>query len=285
MMTCGVDVGSVAAKAVVLANGKVVGRGIAPTGAAPALAAETAWAGALEAAGADRASVARVVATGYGRRATRLPGDVVTEISAAARGAFWLGAPWGRARILADLGGQDTKVIVLDAEGHVADFTMNDKCAAGIGRFLTLMAACLEMDLSEMGRLSLRSQAPVALNSTCAVFAESEVVSLIAQGRKKEDIAAGLHAAIASRIAAMVRQAAGPFGETRGRPEQRRMGRRGPIEGLFFAGGGAQNAGVQAALESALGRPVYVPPEPQYVAATGAALIAAATEDHRAKHP
>ncbi|MGO8704685.1 MAG: acyl-CoA dehydratase activase [Candidatus Brocadiia bacterium] len=259
MTTSGVDVGSVAAKAVVMAGGKVAGRGMAPTGADPALAAETAWAKALEAAGADRASVSRLVITGYGRRATRLAGDVVTEISAAARGAFWLGAPWGRARIVADLGGQDTKVIVLDAEGNVADFAMNDKCAAGTGRFLTLMAACLELDLAEMGRLSLRSRAPVPLNSTCAVFAESEVISLIAQGRKKEDIVAGLHAAIASRIATMVRQ----------------MGGREPAEGLFFAGGGAQNAGVRAALESALGQPVYVPPEPQFVVATGAALIAA----------
>jgi predicted CoA-substrate-specific enzyme activase len=272
MTVVGVDVGSVAAKAVVLADGKVAGRGMAPTGADPALAAETAWAKALEAAGADRASVSRLVTTGYGRRATQLSGDVVTEISAAARGAFWLGAPWGRVRIVADLGGQDTKVIVLDAEGNVADFAMNDKCAAGTGRFLTLMASCLELDLSEMGRLSLRSQSPVALNSTCAVFAESEVISLIAQGKKKEDIVAGLHAEIASRIVTMVRQMGG-----RELAPQRAAERSaaGPVEGLFFAGGGAQNAGVRSALESALGRPVYVPPEPQYVVAIGAALIAA----------
>jgi predicted CoA-substrate-specific enzyme activase len=259
MTTSGVDIGSVAAKAVVLAEGQVAGRGMAPTGADPAQAAETALAKAIEAAGAERASISRLVATGYGRRATRLSGEVVTEISAAARGAFWLGAPWDRIRIVADLGGQDTKVIVLDAAGNVADFAMNDRCAAGTGRFLTLMAGCLEMDLAEMGRLSLQSQSPVALNSTCAVFAESEVISLIAQGKKKEDIVAGLHAAIASRIATMVRQMAG----------------RDPIEGLFFMGGGARNAGVCAALESALGRPVYVPPEPQFVVATGAALIAA----------
>ena len=100
-------------------------------------------------------------------------------------------------------------MIVLDDAGNVADFAMNEKCAAGTGRFLSLMAACLEMDLDEMGALSGRSRAPVALNSTCAVFAESEVISLIAQGKKKEDIAAGLHAAIAARIAAMVRQMGG----------------------------------------------------------------------------
>jgi predicted CoA-substrate-specific enzyme activase len=269
-----VDVGSVAAKAVVLTDGKVAGRGIAPTGADPALAAETAWAGALQAAAVEPAAVARLVVTGYGRRATKLPGDVVTEISAAARGAFWLGAPWGRVRILVDLGGQDTKVIALDAEGHVADFAMNDKCAAGTGRFLSLLAACLGIELSQMGRLSLQSQAPVALNSTCAVFAESEVISLIAQGRKREDIVAGLHAAIASRIATMIRQIGGPFDGAQGRPLEVAQGTREPIGGLFFAGGGAQNEGVRAALESALGQPVYVPPEPQYVVATGAALIA-----------
>ncbi len=191
MTASGVDIGSVAAKAVVLADGGVAGRGMAPTGADPAQAAETALAKALEAAGAERASVSRLVATGYGRRATRLSGEVVTEISAAARGAFWLGAPWGHIRVVADLGGQDTKVIVLDAAGNVADFAMNDRCAAGTGRFLSLMAACLEMDLSEMARLSLQSQSPVALNSTCAVFAESEVISLIAQGKKKKTSSRG----------------------------------------------------------------------------------------------
>jgi len=265
MTTTGIDVGSVAAKAVVFGDGKVLGRAVTPTGAAPKQAAETAWAKALDAAGTDRASVSRVVVTGYGRRAAQLEGEIVTEISAAARGAWWLGAPWGPVRTVADLGGQDTKVIVLDEAGNVADFAMNDKCAAGTGRFLSLMAACLEVDLAELGALSGRSRAPVAINSTCAVFAESEVISLIAQGNKKEDIVAGLHAAIAARIAAMVRQMGG--------------------RELFFAGGGAQDIGVRAALESALGQPVYVPPEPQFVVAIGAALIAAGVTRRRIGRP
>jgi predicted CoA-substrate-specific enzyme activase len=133
---------------------------------------------------------------------------------------------------------------------------MNDKCAAGTGRFLSLMAATLDMDLAHMGEISSRSTEPVTLNSTCAVFAESEVVSLIAQGRKKEDIVAGLHAAIAQRIATMVRQLGG--------------------KDVFFSGGGARNSGVRRALESALGHRVHVPPEPQFIVATGAAVIAAA---------
>jgi len=251
----GVDVGSVATKAVILGDGNVLGSALVATGASPRQAAETALAKALSEARKDRSSIGRVVSTGYGRRATEMEGAIVTEITAAARGAHWIGAPWGAVRTVVDLGGQDTKVILLDPEGNVADFVMNDKCAAGTGRFLSLMSATLEMDIAEMGDLSSRSKEPVAINSTCAVFAESEVISLIAQGRRKEDIIAGLHAAIASRIATMVRQMGG--------------------HQVFFSGGGARNSGVRRALESALREGVHVPPEPQFIVATGAALIAA----------
>lgn len=254
MILAGVDVGSVATKVVTLKDKQVVGRHVLPTGANPQKAAETALAGALGQAGLAGATPSRIVSTGYGRRATQMSGDIVTEITAAGRGAHWLGAPWGAVKTVLDLGGQDTKVIVLNGDGSVADFAMNDKCAAGTGRFLTLMCGALEIDLAQMSALSLQALQPVAINSTCAVFAESEVVSLIAQGRSKEDIVAGLYSAIASRIANMVRQMGG--------------------KEIFFSGGGARSAGLHKAIESALGLPVYVPPEPQFVVATGAALIA-----------
>jgi len=255
MIVAGVDSGSVATKAVVLAEGKVSGSAVVPTGANPKQAADSALQEALRQARAERSAMVRVVSTGYGRRALQMENEVVTEITAAAAGAHWLGCPAGPVKLMVDLGGQDTKVILLKPDGGVADFVMNDKCAAGTGRFLSLMATALEIDLSAMGELAARASAPVTINSTCAVFAESEVISLIAQGRSKEDIVAGLHAAIASRITTMVRQMGG--GE------------------VFFAGGGAKNSGVRAALERALGRPVYVPPEPQFVVATGAAVLAA----------
>ena len=250
----GVDIGSVATKVVLFAGGKVLGRAVVPTGVSPQSAAEAA----LTAASAEAqlpAKPARVVTTGYGRRSTQLQGDIVTEITAAARGAHWLGAPTGPVHSVVDLGGQDTKVILVHADGSVADFAMNDKCAAGTGRFLSLMAHALEVELGDLGDLSLRATQPVTINATCAVFAESEVVSLIARGRRKEDIVAGIHAAIASRIANMVRQMGG--------------------KDVVFTGGGAKNKGLHKALESALGATIYVPPDPQFVVATGAALIAA----------
>lgn len=255
MLCAGVDIGSVATKVVLFGGGKVLGRGLQPTGADPARAAATAMEATLADAGLAAERPARVVCTGYGRRATQLGGDIVTEISAAARGAHFLGRPGGVVSAVLDVGGQDTKVIMVSPEGKVVDFAMNDKCAAGTGRFLSLMAAALEVDLAQMGELSLRATAPVTVNATCAVFAESEVVSLIGQGRAKEDIAAGLHAAIASRVAGMVRQ----MGQSE----------------IFFMGGAARNIGLRRALENALSATVYVPPEPQFVVATGAAVIAA----------
>jgi predicted CoA-substrate-specific enzyme activase len=154
-----------------------------------------------------------------------------------------------------DLGGQDSKVVILDGSGAVADFAMNDKCAAGTGRFIEVMAGVLGVGLEQMGALSLQCASPVTINATCTVFAETEVISLIAQGRPPADIAAGIHRSIATRLAAMVRQLGG--GD------------------IFFCGGGARNEGVRAALKDILGGPLHVPPDPQFVVALGAALIAA----------
>jgi len=254
MITAGIDIGSVATKALVLENGEVLGKAVVNSGINPRETANQVLRAALAQTGKTKSDLQHVVATGYGRRTIDFGNTVVTEISAAARGAFFLSCPWGKPKLVVDLGGQDTKVILLDDEGGVADFTMNDKCAAGTGRFLEVMAGVLEVKIDDMGEVSQQALTPAQINSTCTVFAESEVISLITRGTKKEDIVAGIHKAIAGRIITMIRQLGS--------------------NDIFFSGGGARNSGVYLSLEEALGRRVYVPPEPQFVVALGAALMA-----------
>jgi len=248
----GIDIGSVATKAVILRDGSVAGHSLVRTGAEPGAAAKKALRAAAEQARIERDDIDRIVATGYGRRIIDFADDTVTEITAGARGAYHVGCPWGAPRLIVDLGGQDTKVILLHEDGSVCDFVMNDKCAAGTGRFLEVMADVLDVPPEELGEFARGAEHPAPINSTCTVFAESEVISLIAKGARKEDIVAGLHAAIASRIAQMAK----PMGQ----------------HDVFFNGGGALNSGVRSALERALRRTVHVPPMPQHVVAIGAAL-------------
>jgi predicted CoA-substrate-specific enzyme activase len=151
------------------------------------------------------------------------------------------------------MGGQDTKVIAIGPAGDVTDFAMNDKCAAGTGRFLEVILARLHVPIEEVAAWAARAEAPVTVSSTCTVFAESEVISLLAEGRPAEGIVRGLHLALASRVAALAR----------GRPGA------GPV---LLSGGVALNAAMVAALAETLGRPVRVLPEPQLVGALGAAL-------------
>jgi len=255
MIVAGVDIGSVTTKAVILENEKMLSRAISPTGANPKIVAEEVFKKALDHANLSRQDIGYIVSTGYGRRAIEFGNKTVTEISCCARGAQWIGTSLGEARTIIDLGGQDMKVISLEEDGTIADFVMNDKCSAGTGRFLEVMADVLGMSLENLGELSLKSKTPIQINSTCTVFAESEVISLIAQGKNKKDIIAGIHSSIASRIVNMVRG----------------VGEKGVV---FFCGGGAKNRGMHKALEDRLGMKVYVPQEPQFVIALGAALIA-----------
>jgi len=248
----GIDIGSVATKAVVLRGGQVVGSALLPTGTTPRAAGSRALARALEEAGAQDAGEALVVATGYGRAEVDGAARAITEIQAAARGAGQL-VP--NADAVVDLGGQDTKAIRLGTGGIVADFAMNDKCAAGTGRFLEMMARVLGQGLDQMGRLSERSAGAARIESTCAVFAEAEVVSLIARGVSEPEIAAGLFAAIASRIAALVK-------------------RLGQTQRCVFIGGGARIPAMQKAIEAKLKTRLHVPDDPQLVVALGAALTA-----------
>lgn len=254
----GIDVGSVTTKVVIVAlqDRKILAQAISSTRADPKLAANSVLEEALKKASLSRDEIAFIVSTGYGRRAIDFSNKPITEITANAVGAQFLGSPWGKIRTIIDLGGQDSKAIKLDEHGAISDFVMNDKCAAGTGRFLEVIAQTLDVKLDDLGNYSLKSTNPIKINATCTVFAESEIISLVAQREKKEDILAGLNETIARRIGGMAKSI--------------------NPEGLvFFDGGGARNIGIKTALERELGLKIYVPPEPQFVIALGAALIAA----------
>jgi predicted CoA-substrate-specific enzyme activase len=209
--------------------------------------------GVLAAAGMPAGDLDGIVATGYGRTAVGFADKQVTEITCHARGVCHMIPD---VRTVIDIGGQDSKAMRLDEEGRVADFVMNDKCAAGTGRFLEVMARALEVPLDDLGFLALASLNPCPISSLCTVFAESEVVFLRGEGRAREDIAAGIHGAIASRVAAMLSQM-------------------GLEETVALTGGVARNSGVVRALCDELQLAVRVPERPQLTGALGAALIAA----------
>jgi len=205
-VTAGVDMGSTATKALVLVDGRIAGSTARITGADPERSGEIALKKSLDQAGLQLEDVEYIVATGYGRRALELADESVNEINANARGAAWLGSAEGTVRTIIDIGGQDSKVISLDADGVIADFVMNDKCAAGTGKFLEVIADLLEIPIGDLGDISLGSTKSVDINSTCVVFAQSEVVSLIARKEVPADILAGIHRSIASRVTTMARR-------------------------------------------------------------------------------
>jgi len=255
VIVAGVDIGSVAAKAVVLGDHAIFACHVVPTGADCNKAAETALNHALEKVKIKKEALAYVMATGYGRRAIDFGDGSITEITANAKGAVYLGSSMGRIKTIINVGGQDTKVIVLDDKGTISNFAMNDKCAAGTGRFLEVISAALGETLETFSEKSLQSKNPASINSTCTVFAESEVVSLVAQKVPKEDIISGIHKSVAKRISDMAISA-------------------GAQDVIFFDGGGAKNIGLKTALEKELGRKVFIPKNPQFTVSLGAALFA-----------
>lgn len=197
-----------------------------------------------------------VMSTGYGRNTIDIANDRVTEITAHAKGIQYF---FPDARSVIDIGGQDSKAILISSKtGKVVDFQMNDKCAAGTGRFLEVMAHALEVPINDFGDLALKSSRPSSISSTCTVFAESEVISLFARGAPKEDIASGIHKSIARRVAGMAK-------------------RIGVEPKLVFCGGVAKNPAVKVYLEEELGFEIVIPEQPQLTGAIGAALIAAET--------
>lgn len=249
MLAVGIDVGSTATKAVLL-DGQGLHYVIRPTGWSPRQVGSDAMNELLQQLGYDPQKVDIVVATGYGRNALAWADKTVTEITCHARGAAYL-VPG--CDLVVDIGGQDSKVIKIDEHGKVIDFMMNDKCAAGTGRFLQVMAAALGLDVGELAR-SAANDKPASINNMCTVFAESEVIGLLAQGVRKSSIVAGLHASIAKRIASMINRVG--------------IGNK-----IAFTGGVALNEGVQKSLAKELGVSLAVPAECQLVGALGAALI------------
>jgi (R)-2-hydroxyacyl-CoA dehydratese activating ATPase len=203
---------------------------------------------------ADR--VRYLIATGYGRKLFKEADDSISEITANAIGAHEAGKQFGGVRTIINIGGQDSKAIQIDPEGHVANFAMNDKCAAGTGRFLDVAARNLEIDLEELGDYHFNAEsAPLSINSTCTVFAESEIIGLLANGHGKGEIVAGIHYSIAKRTVRLAKRV-------------------GIEERIYFDGGPALNRGLVSAIEDELQRELVVPEHPQTTTAFGAAILA-----------
>ncbi|MGN0135852.1 acyl-CoA dehydratase activase [Anaerotignum sp.] len=252
MYTLGIDVGSASSKAVILKDGKdivaaeVVQIGTGSTGPQKALKK------AFEASGLTKDDIAFTVATGYGRFAFKEADKQMSEISCHAKGIYFL-VP--TARTIIDIGGQDAKAIRLDNKGGIKQFFMNDKCAAGTGRFIEVMARVLETTLDEMAGLDEQAEETAPISSTCTVFAESEVISQLSKGTSRNNIARGVHMSVASRACGLAY--------------------RGGLEkDVVFTGGVAKNAGVVRAVSSVLKTDVIVAPNPQTTGALGAALFA-----------
>jgi len=255
MVSVGVDAGSRAIKIVLLDTGsrEVVASGIVAQGVGCNDLANDLLRDLMERSGLGPGDVTRVVATGYARNMIDFADTTVTEITCHARGVHRV-AP--NAATVVEIGGQDSKLLRLGPGGSVRDFSMNDRCAAGTGRFLEVVADRLGVALDGLGPMAARSQRPASISSTCIVFAETEIIGLLSTGTSPDDIVAGVQNSIAIRIAAM----AG----------------RGVVAPVVFTGGVAIVPGMDRALESALGCPVSIAPNPQFTGALGAAIMAAA---------
>jgi predicted CoA-substrate-specific enzyme activase len=254
-MFAGIDIGSVTTKAAIIDyKGKSLAFCVIPTGYDHDQSGKDVLKLALEKTGKSKDSIKYIVSTGYGRRSFSLSNKVIPEIICHAEGTKILIPTVGT---IIDIGGQDSKVIEIDEEGNVVRFEMNDKCAAGTGRFLEVLSRILNVNIEDLGPLSLKSENPCTLSSVCTVFAESEVISYLSLGRAREDIAAGLNKAIARRVISMGMGAQINYKED-----------------IVFSGGVAKNEGVAKAIEEVLGKKVIVPEEPQITAALGAALFA-----------
>jgi predicted CoA-substrate-specific enzyme activase len=253
MICAGIDAGSRAIKVVLFDTDRSqeIASSLADQGVAQERLAAELFEKVLREAGLARAQIAGVVATGYGRNAIRFADTTVTEITCHARGVHHL-AP--ETRTIIEIGGQDSKIISLDNAGRVRDFAMNDRCAAGTGRFLEMLACRLNLDWDALAALARESRKPALISNMCVVFAETEIIGLLAEGAPLPDVVAGVQNAMATRVSAL----AGRFVSS-------------PV---YFTGGVALQPGMARALEEVLSCPVRVPPRPQFTGALGAALSA-----------
>jgi len=249
----GVDIGSLTTKSVIMKGGKVIGSSILHTGIQPEESGTEVLRMALDSISLSQTDLRYTIATGYGRISARYADDTATEITCHTKGVYHYNPS---ARTIIDMGGQDCKVIRVDESGNVSDFIMNDKCAAGTGRFLEVIASAFKVGLDELGPMALEGTECVPISSTCTVFAESEVISLLARGEKPENILRGIHNAISNRIAGMAFRV-------------------GVEKDIFFSGGVAKNAGMKSALEGVFHESILIPGfDPQLMGALGAAVLA-----------
>ncbi len=253
MITAGIDMGAKTIKVVVLRDGEIAGKAVALAGFESREAAEQAFAAALDDAGVAKEEVERVVATGAGHGHAPHSERGISEVASDSRGVHKL---YPAARTVIDVGAEEGRAIRCNDEGKVLDFALNEKCAAGAGAFTESMSRALEVEIEALGPMSLNSKNAIPMNAQCAVFAESEVVSLLHAKTAKEDIARAVHDAIASRIVSLARKV-------------------GFEPDVVLIGGVAHNVGFVDSLQRALECEVVIPDEPEYIGAYGAALAAA----------
>ncbi|MBN2563393.1 MAG: CoA activase [Phycisphaerae bacterium] len=253
MITAGIDIGAKTIKVVLMEDGKVLGKSLVPAGIDTAAATQQALDEALAGAGVGKDNVDRFMVTGTGRKDCTLTDQEITEVGAAAKGAVHV---LPSCRTVVDVGAEEGRTVRCDGNGKVIDFAYNEKCAAGAGTFAEGMARALQVSLEELGPLSLKSNQAVQMNAQCAVFAESEVVTLIHAKTPREDIARAVLDAVASRIISMIRKV-------------------GFEKDVVLIGGVALNPGFVEAMKRGLEMDVHVPEDPEYVGALGAALAAA----------
>jgi predicted CoA-substrate-specific enzyme activase len=253
MICAGIDAGSRAIKIILMDTEKmqVIGKGLVDQGVGQDELTSALFKRVLKKNGLNKKDVLAIVATGYGRNAVSIADTTITEITCHAVGVHNLVQ---EAMTVIDIGGQDSKLLRLDGHGKVRDFVMNDRCAAGTGRFLEVVAERLSVKLEDLGKLAANSKNPAAISSMCVVFAETEITGLLASGTSREDIVAGVQASIAARIISMAgRNAKSP---------------------VIFTGGVAMVSGMADAMQTALGQTVNICPDPQMTGALGAAILA-----------
>jgi benzoyl-CoA reductase subunit D len=256
MITAGIDCGAKNTKTVILKDGEIIGKGSVLTGFDQEKAVADSLNKTIKTAGISNGDVERIIGTGSGQKAIKVAADTINEIKAIARAANFY---YPNARTVADVGAEEGRAAKIDENGEPVDFAINEKCAAGAGAFIEAMARALEVSLEEMGSLCLESDKDIPMNAQCAIFAESEVVGLIHAKTSKPDISKAIHDAIASRVVSMIR-------------------RIGVNEDVVIVGGVGRNPGFMSSMKRELKLDnIYVPDEPEFGAATGAAVIAAET--------
>jgi len=252
MIKVGIDIGSRTTKAVLLNKDNIIlAKHILPSKWEPEKAGKKVFEAVIKKAGIERTKISKITATGYGRILLSFADKVYTEITCHAKGAYFLNH---NVRTVIDIGGQDSKVIRIDKFGFVEDFAMNDRCAAGTGKFLEFLAHSLGVKISDFGKLALESKSPADISSMCTVFAESEVLSLVAENVSKADIIAGIHYSIARRIEGLINLTG--FNKI-----------------VVLTGGVAKNLGIRQSLEQLLNVPLMIPQNPEFIGALGAAII------------